>query len=272
MCDPVTAITIGGAVASAAGSLFESSQAASGIAATRDAQNKANADWVAYQNKIHRDQALAEQEARGKATQSQQDTLGKIGPDAQKAAQTAEQQRLNSLYTKPGASEASNPTDAKNLLLSGERTGNQTFMGDLTRQVTNATAAARQRIAALATAGSYGGSFGGLGTTVPITLAQGGNDITLQNAMRQGNLKTYGVEQQVQPVNYTVGPGTLEQQGTGKALGSLAGTLAGIGGPKLLGASGVGSGFGNLFGGSPNVDWGGLDDQTLSAMGFGSAA
>ena len=76
-------------------------------------------------------------------------------------------------------------------------------MNSLTSQVNQATAQARSRIQALATANSYGGSFGGLGTTVPIQFAQGGNDINELNAIRQGNLKTYGVQQQVQPINYT---------------------------------------------------------------------
>jgi hypothetical protein len=119
--------------------------------------------------------------------------------------------------------------------LSGEGTGNQSTTNSIMSQINQATAQARQRIAALATASSYGGSFGGLGTTVPIALAQGGNAINLQNAIRQGDLKTYGVQQQVQPVNYAVGPGTSMTAGIGKALGSIAGTLAGSAGPKVIG-------------------------------------
>jgi hypothetical protein len=115
-------------------------------------------------------------------------------------------------------------------------------------QINQATAQARQRIAALATASSYGGSFGGLGTTVPIALAQGGNAINLQNAIRQGDLKTYGVQQQVQPVNYTFGPGTPATAGIGKALGSIAGTLAGSAGPKVAGS--MGSLGASAFGGT----------------------
>ena len=152
-------------------------------------------------------------------------------------------------------------------------------MDSLTTQVNQATAQARERIQALATANSYGGSFGGLGTTVPITFAQGGNDINLANSIRQGNLKTYGVQQQVQPIQYTVGPGTTAQQSNAKAFGSLAGTLAGAAGGKLLGgASGLFSGFGGgagagagadaldygSFAGTPDFSY--LDPNTFNAV------
>jgi hypothetical protein len=197
-----------------------------------------------------------------------------VSPQAQAQTQTDEQQRLNTLYTQPGAGTAQGGT-AQGSLLSGESSGDQTFMGSLTNQVNQATSAARQRIAALATAGSYGGSFGGLGTTVPIAFARGGNDINLQNAIRQGNLKTYGVQQQVQPIQYAVGPGTTATEGLAKGAMSLAGSLAGFAGPKIAG-SGVFSGLGGAGGGSvadttdfavgqPNWN----DFNTASAMGLG---
>jgi hypothetical protein len=239
MCDPLTAITAAGAIASAGGALYEGQQAAAGLADTQNKQNQANNAWVAYQNKIHQDQVAAEDLQRQKATSAQQDTLNKVSAPAQQAAQGAEAERLNTLYTKPGSGVggSQDPSNPSNLLLSGEGTGNQNFMDSLTTQVNQATAQARGRIQALATANSYGGSFGGLGTTTPITFAQGGNDINLANSIRQGNLKTYGVQQQVQPLQYTVGPGTTAQQSTAKALGSLAGSLAGSAGPKLLGGA-----------------------------------
>ncbi len=255
--------------------MYEGQQASEGLQATQDAQNKANADWVAYQNKIHQQQVAAEDLERQKATSAQQSTLDKVSAPSQEAAQSAEQERLNTLYTKPGAGGSQDPSNPSNLLLSGEGTGNQNFMSSLTTQVNQATAQARQRIAALATANSYGSSFGGLGTTVPITFAQGGNDINLANSIRQGNLKTYGVQQQVQPLQYTVGPGTTAQQGMAKSLGQLAGTLAGSAGPKLLsGASGIfGGGAGaaaaapvdyGSFAGAPDFSY--LPDNTFNSV------
>jgi hypothetical protein len=133
-------------------------------------------------------------------------------------------------------------------------------MSNLTSQVNAATAQARQRIAALATAGSYGGSFGGLGTTVPIALAQGGNAINLQNSIRQGNLKTYGVQQQVQPLQYTIGPGTTAAEGIAKGAMSLAGSLAGAAGPKILGGLGGGGGASSL---GTGLNWGDVPDDAF---------
>ena len=258
MCDPVSMISLAGAAISAGAGLYEGSQAASQLAATNQAQNNANNAWVAYQKQIHDQEALAEQTAREKATSAQQSTLNKISPQAQEQTQTDEQQRLNSLYNKAGAS-APGGQGGATPLLSGEGSGNQSTINSITSQVNQATAQARQRIAALATASSYGGSFGGLGTTVPIALAQGGNQINLENAIRQGDLKTYGVQQQVQPVQYTFGPGTTQTAQLGKALGSIAGSLASIGGPRAIGdvTGNVGSSLATAIGGGvpPTPGW-----------------
>jgi len=263
MCDPLTAVAIGGAVLSGAGSLYEGQQAAAGEQDLVNKQNQANAEWVAYQNKIRQQQVAAEDAARAKATGAQQDMLNKIGLEAQAKTQATEQARLTGAYTKPGSGAGQDTSNPANLLLTGESSGSKNFMDSLTTQINQATSAARQRIAALATANSYGGSFGGLQTTVPIALAHGGNEINMQNAIRQGNLKTYGVEQQVQPLQYTLGPGTLEQAGNAKALGSIAGTLAGAAGPKLIGMSGIGSGFGGAAGAAaaPNWNWDAFGDD-----------
>jgi hypothetical protein len=258
-------VTLAGAALSAGAGIYEGGQAAAGLEATNRAQQDANNQWVAYQQKIHNDQAQAEDAARQKATNAQQDTLSKVSPEAQAQSQTTEQGRLNSLYTQPGATTASGAGPPSASLLSGESTGNQTFMGSLTNAVNQATAAARKRIGALATASSYGGSFGGLATTVPIAFAQGGNDINLQNAIRQGNLKTYGVQQQVQPLQYEIGPGTIAQQTLSKTLGQVSGQLAGVGGPRAIGdisrAGGLSSMFGEDASGvsrgfvDPNINW-----------------
>jgi hypothetical protein len=275
MCDPLTAVAVAGSALSAGAGLYEGQQAQAGYADLQNKQNQANADWVAYQTRIHQQQVAQEDAARERATGAQQATLQKVSAPAQEAQQGAEQERLNTAYNKPAgtATDASNPS---NLLLSGENSGNQTFMNSLTSQVNQATAQARSRISALATANSYGGSFGGLGTTVPIAFAQGGNDINMQNAVRQGNLKTYGVQQQVQPLNYTLGPGTEAQGSIAKGAMSLAGSLAGIAGPRIASSgalSGLFSGGGGATGnvdlsgavGSPNWD----DYSAGAAMGYG---
>jgi hypothetical protein len=228
MCDPL----IGGLISGAA-SLVAGASAASQQADLMQKQNDANAQWVAYQTKIHQDQVNAENQARQQAENARQDTLTKVGPQAQQQAQQTEQQRLNALYGNPGGARATPDAmtgQPSSLALSGEQTGNQTpFAGSLTAAVNNATTMARGRIAALATAGSYGGSFGGLGTTVPMDFTQGGNAINLQNAIRKGNLSTYGVEQQVQPLSYAASPAIGATQSIANALGGIAGTLVSSG-------------------------------------------
>ena len=263
MCDPVSMATLAGAAVSAGAGIYEGQQAQAGYQATQNAQQQANNQWVEYQQKIHNQEAQAEDAARTKATQAQQDTLSKVSPQAQEATQSTEQNRLNSLFNAPGATAASGGGGPSSLALSGENTGNQTFMDSLTTQVNNATAAARKRIGALATASSYGGSFGGLGTTTPIAFAQGGNDINLQNAIRQGDLKTYGAQQQVQPLQYTVGPGTQAQATLGATLGKVAGQLASVGGPRALGDLSRGASTGVSAG--LNAGSAGLDPSLSSA-------
>ena len=262
MCDPLTAVSILGSVASAGAGLYEGQQQASQLADVQNKQNQANQDWVAYQTRIHQAQVAQEDAARERATGVQQATLNKVSAPQQEAEQGAEAQRLNTAYNKPtgAATDASNPS---NLLLSGENSGNQTFMNSLTSQVNQATAQARSRIAALATANSYGGSFGGLGTTVPIQFAQGGNDINELNAVRQGNLKTYGVQQQVQPINYAIGPGTEAAGSIAKGAMSIAGSLAGFAGPRVAG-SGALSGL--FSGGGATGNYGEFDPSGVAGF------
>lgn len=237
MCDPLVGGLIAGAVSLGAGAMQ-----ASQLADVQSKQQQANDQWVAYQNMIHKQQVTAEDEARQKAESARQDTLAKVSPEAQTQTQQTEQQRLNALYSNPsGTGAGGTSSDPNSALLTGEQSGNQVgnqpFIQNLTQQVNQATSQARNRIAALATASSYGGSFGGLGTVVPQAFMQGANAINLQNDIRQGNLKTYGVQQQVQPLQYAVGPGTDMLGGIAKAAGGIAGTLAGYGAQSGWGGS-----------------------------------
>ena len=262
MCDPIVGTVIAGvsALASGAEAINQSSQ----IAAVQDKQNAANAEWVAYQTKARNDAQAAEEADRQKASAAQQDTLAKVTPQAQEAAQGTEQARLNTLYTQGADPNATaNPAS---LALSGEKTGDSTFMGGLTSAINNATSQARKRIAALATANSYGGSFGGLGTTVPEAFTHGGEDINLQNNMRQGNLKVFGVQQAVQPLQYAIGPGTEQAGGIAKALASVAGTVGSksLASSGWLGGAGAGGG-GNSFLTMPD-DGGYIDDSMFGAV------
>ena len=99
MCDPL----VGGLIAGAA------SIASAGIQSSMNAdlaskQQAANDQWVAYQMKIHQQQAAAEDQARNAANQAREATLEKVSPQNQQQEQVSEQQRLNSLYNDPTTS------------------------------------------------------------------------------------------------------------------------------------------------------------------------
>lgn len=255
MCDPL----VGGLIAGAA-SLVAGGMQASELADVQSKQQQANNDWVAYQTRIHQQQVMADEAARQKADEARQQTLQQVSPQNQVQQQQTEQQRLNALYTDPsGKGQGATSTDPNAFLLTGEQSGPQGVKDNLTMQVNQATAQARNRIAALATANSYGGSFGGLGTTVPIEFQQGSNAINLQNDIRQGNLKTYGVQQQVQPIQYAIGPGT-------DMLGGIAKGLAGIGGALVGGQAGGGWGGGAI----PVQTDGSVGDTGWTGYGLGS--
>lgn len=245
MCDPLVGGLIAGAASLATGAM-QASQEQDMVSKQQDA----NDQWVAYQNNIHRQQAAAEDIARQKAESARQDTLTKVDPQAQQQTVTDEQARLNTLYNQKNPYSGRDPNDPGSYATSGEQTGpgSGDFMANLTKSVSQASQQARTRLSNLATAGAYGGTFGGLATTTPIAFQQGAQQIQLENDIRQGNLKTYGVQQQVQPIKYELGSGT-------SALGGIAGALGKIAG------SGIGAGFGGGSGGSPISqagNWGGL--------------
>jgi hypothetical protein len=236
MCDPLVGGLIAGAASLASGAMEAQQQ--QNLA---DAQNQANDQWVAYQNQVRRETQATEEAAHQKAEAARQETLQKISPQNQTQEQITEAQRLNTLYSNPsGGTPSSDPNYAQSQLLSGEKTGPTNSMSGITSQINQATSAARGRIAALATAGSYGGSFGGLGTQVPIDLAQGGNAINLQDDIRRGNIATDAIRRQVEPLKYAAGPGAGMFGSVAKALGGIAGT--GLGSS----ASSAWSGGGNL--------------------------
>jgi hypothetical protein len=239
MCDPVTAtlISTGVSAATAIGGTLMQLQRNSDVQAE---QTAANQQWVNYQNQIHTQQAQEQDQARNAANAARVQTLNNVSPQNLETEQGNEQSRLNTAYTSSVPNTA-DPNAVASLALSGQNTGDKPFMTSLTNQVNQATSQARGRIAALATANSYGGSQFGLGTQVPITFQQGANAINLQNARRQSDISTYGVQQQVQPLNYVLGPNY-----------NLPGQIGGIG------AGVAGKGLGTLLAGAGNSPTQGL--------------
>jgi hypothetical protein len=220
MCDP---LTIG--VVSAVGSIASAGIDYMGQQATLDAQNKANADWVAYQ-KAQSAKAQAEDEKlREQAQAAQQSTLNKVSPQSQEQTQQTQAGNLYSQFTQgtPLASNAQN--DPNRTLLSGQTGAGTGASSDMTTamaaRVTNAAREAQGRIKALADLSSYGSGYGGMTQQANQAITSGNQAIALTADERGGIAKTLGVAQQVQPVQYV--------QGASLA-GSIAGSLANLAG------------------------------------------
>ena len=79
---------------------------------------------------------------------------------------------------------------------------------------------------------------------------------------------TYGVQQQVQPINYAIGPGTEAEGSVAKGAMSIAGSLAGFAGPRVA-SSGALSGLFSGGGSTGNVgDYGAAAGDYSGIAGF----
>lgn len=234
MCDPLTA---GMAILSGVASAVSASQAQD----LQNKQNDANNQWVAYQNRMRQQEDARQEDMRKQAEAARQGQLSTLGADKQQAAQTTESDRLNTAMTQ--GMNAPTSATVSDKLLSGQASGGQEFKDDAANRIAGATAAAKNRIKALADIQSYGGSFGGLQTTNRINFQNTDNAIGLVNNERNGSLKTFGVEQQVDPIRYTAGPNIA---------GSIAGALGSMAGSRIGTSMGMPSGPGYVpSGGNP---------------------
>lgn len=216
MCDPLSGALAVGSLASAGMNYASQADLAS-------QQNAANNEWLAYQNRIRQEQNTQQEDLRKKAEAARQEGLSKLDPKGQADAQAAEASRLNTAMTsgQPAQVTASNVQDK---MLSGQQSGGENFKSDLASRVNTATQAARKRIQALATIQSYGGSQGGLQTQNQLGFMDTDNQLGLTNNERAGALKTYQVQQQVEPVHYAAGPSLF---------GGISNALAGIAGQRI---------------------------------------
>lgn len=226
MCDP-TVLAIGSTVAGLAGS----AASAIGQSNAADEQKKAYDDWAAQQHANRVAAAAKDEQDRKMADASRTQGLQDVNADSQKADQTAEQARLNNYLQ--GQSPASTSTPSPTVSTSDSALGgavgsdDKVFADDLASKLDQTNADTKKRIAALATVGSYGGSFGGLDNTVSNAFTKSGQGIDEANDFRKGDMAVYGTEQAVNPLQYTYTPGPIAdiskmalQFGTGK-LGSI---------------------------------------------------
>jgi hypothetical protein len=252
MCDPL----VGGLIAGAA-SLGTAAYSANEAQQVQTEQQNANDQWVAQQQ-VFRKQFLDQDSAlRNQANTAREATLNQISPTTVKANQQTEQQRLDTQFTGGGGQPSGySPVTASGAAVSGGA-ADTTTKNDLAKQVNDATAAARSRISALATAQSYGGSQFGFGTSVPLALQSGGQQIGLASAERGNIAQTYGVEQQIQPLHYIMGPNAGLAGSVASSLASVAGKGLGYAGAQAMGGAGAAAGAGaDAISGMSDVDLG----------------
>ena len=253
MCDPLVGGLIAGAASLASGAISYSE--AQGV---QSAQENANSQWVAEQQAFRKNFLDQDAALRNQANTARENTLQQISPATVKANQATEEQRLNTQFTGGGNPNYS-PVTASGAAISGGA-ADTTTKNDLAKQVNDATAAARQRISSLATAQSYGGSQFGFGTSVPLALQSGGQQIGLASAERGNIAQTYGVEQQIQPLHYILGPNA------GLA-GTLANTLGAVAG-KGIGYGAAQSTLGSAGNGLTDATFNGMTDEMLQSAGL----
>ena len=216
MCDPFTAASAAVALGGAAYQAVEADE-------LNNKQEQANNEWLAYQRRVRDQENARQEEMRKRAEGARTGQLDTLTPDAQKAAQTAEEARLYGSMT-DGTDGTVNADTVASKLLPGQAQGGQNFKDDMASRVSAASKAARDRIKALASIQSYGNSFNGLGTTNKINFGNSDAAIGLVNNQRNGSLQTYGVEQGVEPVRYTAGSNVA---------GQLAGVAAMVAGNRI---------------------------------------
>ena len=207
MCDP-TVLAIGSTVAGLAGSAVSSIQQSNAA----DQQNKAYNDWAAQQHANRVAAAQKDEQDRQIASTAQQQGLQDVSAKSQSADQTAEQSRLSSYLqgNQPASTETNAPTAASDASLGGAvGSDDKVFANDLSTKLDKASADSKQRINALATVGSYGGSFGGLDNSVSQAFSKAGGGIDMANDFRKGDMAVYGTQQAVNPLQYTYDPGPL---------------------------------------------------------------
>ncbi|TMJ17243.1 MAG: hypothetical protein E6G94_02005 [Alphaproteobacteria bacterium] len=219
MCDPLS-LVLGGL--SAAASLASNSVQANAV----KKQENLNNQWMMMQERERRAEAARQEQMRQQAESARAATVQDMSPENQGTAQQAEAERLeeklggNEPAADPNAAVAAQ-TEGNAALLEGKAMGGQEFNADMGSRISKATADARARIRALATAQSFGGTSGGLQTRNALELNEGEQGINLANNMRQGSLSAFQSVQNIEPVK--LNPVSNPWGGIASALGGMVG-------------------------------------------------
>jgi hypothetical protein len=222
MCDPISMIGLAVAVGSAA----------MNYSAQQDYMSKqqaANDAWLAYQQRQSQQELQRDEQLRQQAEAAREQSLQQLTPAKQKEAQTNEQARLQKTLTPDQIAKAAggDRTTLNDMLLSGQQNTAAPVQQGIQSQIADAAQAARDRINALATVLSYGGSQYGLTNRANTIFNAAGQDIRLAGDERQGSLAAYNVSKQVQPIQYQMQPNPFggvanaAAGAVGKGLGSM---------------------------------------------------
>ena len=247
MCDPMTigsmAVGLAGTAANTIGQMN-----------AQQKQEDEYAKWVDYQKRIQQQETQRQEEMRGKAEVARQQGVEDVSAQNQAALQTEEAGRLGDLYSEQGAGATMAPAAAADAALAGQQgASGDLFQQDLARGIADAARSAKQRIGALATVNSFGGSFGGLGTVNPLNQARSGSEIDFANDLRRGSLAAFETEKAVPPkqIEYTPSPfadlaGALFSVGSQGLGGKLSSVFGGAVKPKIKPPAGTGGLLGHV--------------------------
>jgi len=190
-----------------------------GQQAAQEKQKQSYDEWFARQEKNRAEQSKKQEQARQLAEQARAQTVedasgenvAKVQGD--EAARLAGELRNASSLTADsggGGTAGIDTSIADKYLLSGQPTssdGNETFSTDLAANLNQASREAKERIGHLATAQSYGGSSQGFDRYLADIFQRSGQEIDRRNEGRRGDLAVYGIQQAVEPVQWSYTPG-----------------------------------------------------------------
>jgi hypothetical protein len=203
MCDP-TVLTIASTVVGLAGTAADYIGQSDAASQQEEAYNQ----WAAQQSKNRAEANAKDQADRQMADAARAQGLQDVSAANQKTEQQQEQDRLTSYLQGSQDSPASTesgaaPVSVADARLSGQQAGDSIFQEDLASKLNTAAQDSKKRIAALATVGSYGGSYGGLDTSNAEAFQRAGEGIDLGNEFRKGDLSVYQIQQAVDPLQYS---------------------------------------------------------------------
>lgn len=227
MCDPVS-ISLASTAIGLAGTAGTAMAASS---AERKQADNVRA-WQQKQAQFRKAEMQRQEEFRRGAELERQKGLREIDAEGQQKRQAEEETRLaETLQSDAPPTEGSEGvSEADKALALGRETSGPDLKSDLAKKINDVSKEAKARVAAMARIGSFGESFGGLGTTNPLVQQATGNAIDRQNEFRRGSLAAYNSERAIDPVQVTATASPLAEvfpamlsmgtQGLGNAYGA----------------------------------------------------